>query len=462
MSGSSMENYFFNIALQAYIWGYPLVSNYNRFQKTFSTSEVYVLNDTIPKAPINQLNFLTHYVTPEEKGIVAPQVDTLYGSSWLDLGVEPIVIQVPEMTDSLGKEHYWILEFCDFYTNVFASPGTRRNSKPGNYLVVGPGWTGPVTCGSGEFGDIEIVEVIQAPTHRVYLLPRVLMYGPDDRENILPLIDQIVLAPLSQWKDIPKYFKYENVPVKWDPGYQTPVWVPNDMTFWDILDTAIDQTEIYQCDIPLVTLFREKIFRKDLSEEEKKELQQAITAGSLLVTEASQFYNLGDPVERDIPSSWNLYQFGGRFGTDNLTRAGAADSFIYYHLLEDCAYFMEVFDSTGNFLNGSNNYLIHFAPDNLPPNAPQAFWSVTVYNDQNFLYPNQYNINNVGTVTNPVFNPDGSLDIYLQSNKPDDSGVNWIPTPSCEEFKLVLRVYMPGDSVVKENSYYPPLVQLIK
>jgi hypothetical protein len=87
----------------------------------------------LPRSPINHIYFLTHYALPEERAIVVPNVDTLYGSNWLDLSQEPIVLRIIDMG---GR--YWIFEMFDFYTDVFASPGTRRGSTAGLYLIAGP------------------------------------------------------------------------------------------------------------------------------------------------------------------------------------------------------------------------------------------------------------------------------------------------------------------------------------
>lgn len=126
---SANEKYIeaYSSGTQAYIWGYPLVSNFNRFRAVSRVTEINVKNKTIPRAPVNQICFLSDYVTPDERGIVAPNHDTVYGSAWLDLGIEPIVLRMPDMGN-----RFWIFEMCDLYTDVFASPGTRFGSPAGD------------------------------------------------------------------------------------------------------------------------------------------------------------------------------------------------------------------------------------------------------------------------------------------------------------------------------------------
>ena len=58
-----------------------------------------------------------------------------------------------------------------------------------------------------------------------------------------------------------------------------------------------------------------------------------------------------------------------------------------------------------------------------------------------------------------VYEPDGSLLIYLQ---PDDPGsahrANWLPTPRGEPFALTLRAYWPTDELLGGRWAPPPVV----
>jgi hypothetical protein len=439
------EEWAYAVGLQAYTWGYPLVSDYNRFDKASKCKEMTVINDTMPSAPINRVCFLTHHVLPEEKAIIAPNVDTLYGPGWLDLRQEPIVLRIPDMGD-----RYWIVEMCDFYTDVFASPGTRRGSKAGLYLVAGPNWKGNAPA--------EIVEIINAPTNRVVINVRVLMKsGLSDRPKVLPLINQIILAPLSQMSKMPKVVEYDKVRIVW-VRYETPKWVPEDNTYWDILKKAIDTTEIRPYEEVLVATFKKVLLDASNDQAIQRGLDRALENGKNMVKEASKWNNLGSQYKY----GWTLVKTGGRFGIDYLTRMAAAESCIGLNLLEDAAYYNQVYDSDSKLLNGSSRYTIHFDKGNLPPIDPRAFWSVTAYDDQYFLEKNKINRYNIGTVTKGlVYNSDGSLDIYLQHDKPEGKKSNWLPVPK-GNFEIILRIYMPGPSITNEYDTYnpPPVVKV--
>ena len=62
----------------------------------------------------------------------------------------------------------------------------------------------------------------------------------------------------------------------------------------------------------------------------------------------------------------------------------------------------------------------------MPP--VRAFWSLTMYNDHQRLTTNPINRFAIGDRSQLKFNPDGSLDLYLQREAPDaDKMSNWLP-----------------------------------
>jgi hypothetical protein len=57
------------------------------------------------------------------------------------------------------------------------------------------------------------------------------------------------------------------------------------------------------------------------------------------------------------------------------------------------------------------------------------------------------------------FNPDGSLDLYIQASSPGaDKEANWLPTPTSGLFSLTVRNYWPK-KVVLDGSYKVPPVK---
>ena len=96
-------------------------------------------------------------------------------------------------------------------------------------------------------------------------------------------------------------------------------------------------------------------------------------------------------------------------------------------------------DANGNFLRGSQAYVLH-----LPPDIPAAiFWSVTVYDpitgsglDNGQPFPS------LNTMDKPIQNSDGSTDIYFGPKSPG-AGKNFIATVSGKGWFTLLRLYGP-------------------
>ena len=117
-------------------------------------------------------------------------------------------------------------------------------------------------------------------------------------------------------------------------------------------------------------------------------------------------------------------------------------------------------DSDGNRLNGANKYILHFEAGGLPPVEGYGFWSVTAYDSSNnFLIDNEIDRYCINDRSDIIYNEDGSLDIYIQSTEPENGSSNWLPVVD-GDFHFVLRIYMPDESVVK-NEWPTPIISKV-
>jgi hypothetical protein len=430
----------YSTAVQAYIWGYPLVYNTNKLSVITPLTQPAIKNNTLPMAPINQICYLSHFVTPDERVIPGPNLDSLYGVAWFDLSTEPVVIRVPTISS-----RYWIFQCMDMYTNVFASPGSRRGSSAGTYLLVGPDWNGTVPS--------NIVQVLRATTHQGCILSRVGCKGQADAPNVLPILNNITMCPLSQAGTFPAYVDYASVTQVTGPN-TTPDWTP-DNTYWDTLRTAITQVEVPADQQQMVASFQSVLNSTDPMMTQV--LAQALKDGKQTVANAGYVPTLGQTIGN---AGWRICRIGGCFGNDFLTCAGVQHSIPYYNLIEDAAYFTQGYGNDGNLLDGSKNYTIHISKDQLPPINTPGFWSLTLYDADLFLVPNSVSQYNLGTNTPQLqYNSDGSVDIYLQSMAPTGHESNWLPMTAAGNYLLILRVYEPGSTVL-DGIYVPPAVMV--
>jgi hypothetical protein len=172
-------------------------------------------------------------------------------------------------------------------------------------------------------------------------------------------------------------------------------------------------------------------------------------------------------------NNWDITNFNtGAFGTDYDLRAGTARDAIGAVLAVDAVYGLTAVDGSGNPLNSSNNYTIHFAPGLTPP--ANTFWSVTMYGEAGFLVQNLAHVYSIGSQEPIQFNADGSLDLFLQSTAPASGTSNWLPAPAPSyvdtlpdgtlgtpgSFNVVMRLYGPRttDPSIFDGTWQPPSI----
>jgi hypothetical protein len=124
--------------------------------------------------------------------------------------------------------------------------------------------------------------------------------------------------------------------------------------------------------------------------------------------------------------------------------------------VEDAIYPLGPVDGDGKPFDGANDYVLHFAQDEIPPTS--AFWSVTLYDNEGFQVANPLDRFAIGDRDPLTYNDDGSLDLYVQNASPGkDKEPNWLPAPA-GPFNLTARLYWPKPQVL-DGSWAPPGVR---
>src|SRR5206468_731827 len=112
-----------------------------------------------------------------------------------------------------------------------------------------------------------------------------------------------------------------------------------------------------------------------------------------------------------------------------LKRAIIAQLGLGANLPEDAIYLPSLGDDTGNPLHGGSAYILRFDNGATPP--VDAFWSVTLYDGDGFQVANRLNRFAVSSWMPLRYNPDGSLDLYVQGASPGaEKEANWLPAPA--------------------------------
>lgn len=156
-------------------------------------------------------------------------------------------------------------------------------------------------------------------------------------------------------------------------------------------------------------------------------------------------------------NGWSTTLNYGEWGNNILERAAFSQILPAANVAAEAVYWTTTVDSTGAKLNGQHDYILHFPAGGLPPN--NAFWSITMTDLQAHMVNNSINRYHVGTYTNLTQNADGSVDIYIQHAAPSGNESNWLPTPS-GDFKLWLRAYLPGPTILNGEYKVPPVVEV--
>ena len=136
------------IATEAYIYGYPLVTmDMNRRALT------NVAEAGPTRVPMGQFIKLRTYPAVDDHSVTASNADTLYTIVWLDVSKEPWVLSIPDMGN-----RYFLLPMLDGWTDVFSVPGTRTTGDRGQrYAITGPGWSGTLPDGVKEYKSLTAI-----------------------------------------------------------------------------------------------------------------------------------------------------------------------------------------------------------------------------------------------------------------------------------------------------------------
>jgi hypothetical protein len=442
-NNSLSEREAYEIAKDAYVYAYPLILTYLTAVQTTNYAEP----TGIPtQAPVNQFSHARAFTPADFKAVVRPNVDTLYSPAVLDLGPEPIVLSVP------ATERYFMLPLFSLWTDVFAIPGTRTTGKnqARDFLLVGPNWDDDAPSN---------LEIIRSPTRHVDVIGRTLCNGPSDYENVHKIQSGYKLRPLSSWG------KGEYVPPKnkVDPAIdmETPPPVQVEKmdagTFFRKFSELLIDNPPQACDYPMIHRLQRLGFRVgrrfDVNAETpaiKAAFERAVLDGKTLVAK------LGKKEAGEGGKGWIYTTNAGAYGVNYAYRAAVAYFALGENLPQDAIYPSLTVDSDGLPLDGRNEYVLHFEANKLPP--VDAFWSVTAYDTDGYFIPNALNRFALGDRDKLVVAPDGSLNIFIQTEPPGTNReANWLPVAK-GPFTLLMRLYSPKHEVI-DGTWLPPDVK---
>ncbi|MGE9746644.1 DUF1254 domain-containing protein [Bdellovibrio bacteriovorus] len=436
------------LAEEVYIYGYPMVLVETSREVLTNVSRV-----TADAAPVNQFLHKDRFPDASFTEVVSPNADTLYSSAFLDLSREPVILSVPDM----GKRYY-LMQMMSAWTDVFASPGTRTTgSYKGDFAITGPGWTGDLPTGVTE---------IKAPTNTVWIIGRTQTNGPKDFAAVREIQKKYRLTTLSSWNQTdteviatPTRQVSSTVDMKTPPVAQ--VEAMDGVEFMEKFAGLLKQNPPNQEDAGMI----EKMARLGISETGQFDARAlsdaqrvAFNRGAKMALEKIVALNQAPPGV-EVSAGWVYSYHMGAYGADYENRAYVAKYFLGANLPQDAVYPRASVDANGMPLKGDNRYTLRFAKDQLPP--VRAFWSLTLYNSKQNFVKNPLNRYALGDRDKLRYGKDGSLEIYIQSDRPEASKVaNWLPAPAGQDFNLLMRLYWPKDEVLSHQWRMPGVQQV--
>ena len=434
----------YDIGLEAYIYLYPLVlMEVTRLQST---------NFKAPSGTFGPMNMFAHareYPDASFRAVVRPNFDTLYSILWVDAVKEPVIISVPRCQD-----RYFVLPMYDMWTDCFAAPGSRATGgDAGDFAWVPPGWDGELPYG---------VTWIDAPTPYGWVIGRTQANGPQDYKEVNEFQDRIKVSPLSGWKKDNRRYKKRVDP---DIDMKTPPMEQVDnMPAKQFFEYS---ARLLQLNPPHKTDFSQIARMSRIGLDAGKELEFDSLPPDIRDALARAAADALDVIRSSIPkivpvvNGWTM-ETGtmGVYGNFYLKRAAVALVGLGA-LPPECAVYPNfVSDPEGNKATGDNDYILHFAKDDIPP--ADAFWSITMYDGEGFPVPNQISRQAISSWMPLEYNADGSLDLYIQPGSPgSEREANWLPSPDSGIFEPTLRLYDPRRQVL-DGSWDPPWLKKVK
>ncbi|MGE4431919.1 MAG: DUF1254 domain-containing protein [Sphingobium sp.] len=425
-------------ARNLYVWGYPLVQAARiRLVSTKGSAP----DPVRLTAPIHHFAHGRLLADPEMRIGVGPNNDTLYSLVWMDLAQGPFIFETPDFGD---RYYTFSLNAADSASDASLGRRTHGARLPALFIRAAD-YRGAVPAG--------MIDVV-SPTRYFELAGRILTTGTaQDYAKVHRLQDAMTLRRYADWK-AGREVAPPIVPQR--PLDDPARIVPHDLRFLEELGQVLRDWWPQPGDAPFIASARRLGIGPDgfdparLDASARRQVAQGLAEGKALVDRQSR--ELGVQA-----NGWTTNYSGARFGNNHLLRAAVAKDQIYVAVPEEAIYPIGRVDSEGRPLDGRNRYSITMAADALPP--VDAFWSITLYDDDGFMVPNPLHRYSVGDRTRElVRRSDGSVEISIGASPDGRQDANWLPAPR-GPFYLMMRLYQPRATVLDRRWTPPPIIR---
>lgn len=431
------EDWAYLLGIQAYTYGFPAIY-YTKLRFGMVQKPQGVIN-----TPLNSFFHVPRLSDHTDQYGGSPMRDAIYSVAWLDLRVEPVIVDVADSGD-----RYVSVQFAEFYSDIFGYAGPSVNGgRAQTAMIVGPHWQGLAPNG--------IDVVLRSPTPSVFVVARVSTPGGNDLSAAIELQKNTLAKPLSAWVTGQLAPEIRQVLAPFADTVSLADFRTMNAAMRENLPPPRDDALMRQfAQIGLGPLATTDIDHLDAAT--IRGLTRALKDGPALLSKVSL-------------TGGNTRQVAGWFyGDKNWGRMAATNDFlgraspqafsgILEHWKEQSTKLRTFVDASGDELIGEHRYVLRFRKDEIP--RARAFWSITIYDEKFNLADNPIKRYSIGSLSECLqFDADGGLTIFLQHEVPTlGQQANWLPTPA-GKFNLFLRTYLPEPAIM-EQAYDPPPVQ---
>jgi hypothetical protein len=438
----------FGLAVEAYTYGYPLV--------TMEMTRRVITNVAEPKGtkgPMGHLIKLREYPNASFRDVTAPNADTLYTTAFVDVGEEPWVVSLPDLDD-----RYALFPMLDGWTTVFDVPGKRTTGTGAQtFAITGPGWEGTLPEG---------VKQYKSPTSIVWLLGRIYCTGtPEDYAAVHKIQDEVKLYPLSAYGK-----EWTPPPGKVDPSIDMKTAVRDQVNNMDAVEYFTLLAELLktnpptEADAPMVEkLAQIGIVPGQDFDKTKFDPAFAKRVPQIAFARIMLHFKFSGGDIQDI-NGWGFTTKTGIYGVNYIQRALVTAIGLGANRPQDAIYPTSMKSDSGiikRAYHGSEKYVLTFKKGLTPPVT--GFWSLTMYDENYFFVDNPLNRYSISARQPLKANADGSIDLLIQNESPGaDKESNWLPAPK-GKFVLMMRLYWPNESnpsIIDGSWTIPPVTKV--
>lgn len=372
--------------------------------------------------PLNRFRHRQSLSTSADRGVTAPNVDTLYSAAWFDLSAGALLLDLP----AIGNR-YASIAVMDMAGDSLAVLHPMKDDA--RKVILAP----PTAPNPDQASD-----VLHLPVERGWIIARVFVAGPSDLTAA-----KSVQTAISLSGPVPAL---PSGPVGNDTPAQLLATVNAELAAGPppvALATALAQLS---CTGLGQGALEWQALPEDIRSRWSKRMPHLLAG-----------LKQGFATEPEAAAWRRAHPATGKSDAPSSVRAAIALSGLGALPTSEAAYFRTDHDSKGAVLDGRNRYTLQI-PAHMPADA---FWSLTLYerlsDGRLFLAANPYNRHAINSASVGLRKePDGSMQIMIGGNAPHDPSANWLPAPA-GPISLVLRLYQPTREAL-DGRFAPPSV----